>query len=286
VFNEKTGRWIKKNGTLAKKLGLSPKRVFSKKRKQLEGGTVLGTGTTGSVISPALPCTKIDEDTSNLSSKIIFFGDKKNETRQELLTILQTIDPRQTMFIYSLGDCQSFPFQLLNQENKIDIETLKKREVIKDGVTQTGELQFFNMNLASSIDWAAIFQNNGLAQIKQMMEVVLHYLHLLHTNGIVHNDIKEENIMFGIDQNIRIVDFGQSQILGIDLPLGEFEQQTRRELQRVEEIIQKYRTDPKAIRSRKRTNRPGEGGGGGGQEEEEGKEERYEMREGDGKKLF
>ncbi|MFZ4546810.1 MAG: protein kinase domain-containing protein, partial [Bacteroidales bacterium] len=74
-------------------------------------------------------------------------------------------------------------------------------------------IQFFNMKKALVINWKSILQNSGAVAIKKMLDPTLKtYLQLLHDNGIVHNDVKEDNIMMGLEGTLRLVDFGQSQM--------------------------------------------------------------------------
>ena len=199
-----------------------------------------------------MPCLELTENTSNLSSKIIFYGSLQNETRPELLSRLQQIDPYQSRFIYSLGACASFPIKALSEENQTDILQ------VKPGVTNTGEIPFFNMMKANVIDWGLIFKNIGIAQIRDMLGQIKNYLSALHDVGIVHNDIKQENIMMGLDGNIKLIDFGQSQIVDIDLTKENFEKAKQGDLTRVDTVFQEI-----TLRPRKSRRRPYEGGGGG-----------------------
>jgi len=266
VFNFKTGRWIKKHGSLAKKLRLSPKRR-SKKRRTLKGGEIIGSGTSGTVISPALPCFAMEEDTKTLSSKIIFFGNAINETRDELLRRLRLVDPNQKMFIYSLGPCtQTVPIESLEEENKKDILELQSQGAVPLAVTNTGELSFFNMMKANKIDWSGTFQNVGIARVREMLDTIKEYLNVLHTQQIVHNDVQQDNIMLGLDRNVRLVDFGQSQMDIDNLTPEQLERAKRADLNRVEEVFREITLNVK--KPRKRRFSEGGGGGGGGDEEE------------------
>jgi len=265
-INLKTGHNEIKSRRFAKKL--SPKRN-SKNTSYLRGGAVIGSGTSGYVISPALPCFTLEDDISTMSSKIIFFGNSKNETGDELLRRLREIDPSQKMFIYSLGPCtNSFVIQSLNEENKKDIKYLQSRNVLKEGITKTDQIQFFNMKKASVINWKSILQNSGIVAIKKMLDPTLKtYLQLLHDNGIVHNDVKEDNIMMGLEGTLRLVDFGQSQ-MNFQLSEEDFDKAKKNDMARVDTIINDFYTKP-VKRERQREERGAAEGGGGARESDE-----------------
>ncbi|KAM3139983.1 hypothetical protein pb186bvf_007783 [Paramecium bursaria] len=57
---------------------------------------------------------------------------------------------------------------------------------------------------------AAIDQKLSFDQIAKYMVQMIEGLGHLHNNGIVHRDIKLENLMLDFDDNIKLIDFGQS----------------------------------------------------------------------------
>jgi hypothetical protein len=143
ILNKLTGRWILKNGKLAKKLGLSPKR-----KRVLKGGD---SGVTGTVITPAIPCVDPQQDMTGFSSKIFHNADEKEnrkyfdyETRPLLLEKLRRIDPEQKHFIYAL------PFRC-NTINLTDLSSEYQRKIASvyggnlGGKSNTSQITYFNL---------------------------------------------------------------------------------------------------------------------------------------------
>jgi serine/threonine protein kinase len=154
----------------------------------------------------------------------------------------------------------------LEEENKKDILELQSQGAVPLAVTNTGELSFFNMMKANKIDWSGTFQNVGIARVREMLDTIKEYLNVLHTQQIVHNDVQQDNIMLGLDRNVRLVDFGQSQMDIDNLTPEQLERAKRADLNRVEEVFREITLNVK--KPRKRRFSEGGGGGGGGDEEE------------------
>src|ERR1017187_9785313 len=59
-------------------------------------------------------------------------------------------------------------------------------------------------NLRDRMDVGSVSQELAFKWCRAMAET----LHFVHEKGIVHHDIKPENILFGDDESLRIADFG------------------------------------------------------------------------------
>lgn len=62
------------------------------------------------------------------------------------------------------------------------------------------------------ISYYPITQKQRIVDIFNKLEIIMNKI---HTNGIVHNDLKLENIMFDYDGNIVVLDFGIADFIGI-----------------------------------------------------------------------
>jgi len=83
------------------------------------------------------------------------------------------------------------------------------------GQDQAGE-QFIVMELVDGQDLASILRENGPLAPRQAARIasdVAKALHVAHTHGIVHRDVKPSNILISRDGRVKVADFGIARAL-------------------------------------------------------------------------
>lgn len=207
VFNKLTKRCILKNGALAKKLRLSP-------RRRLRGGVLNTEGNQGQILIPAIPCRQnqlndnfyLDNHVSKffVADNVEFFN---RETNPLLLQRLRAMDINHDRYVYAIEfNCDAIPFANLSAESRHDL-----RFEIGKGLTNTGDFHFFNMRrMGSTFEDINSLRDPQKAFLRQSVE-------LLHANGIAHNDIHLKNIMVNRGEHLlldnpKLIDFGLSRV--------------------------------------------------------------------------
>jgi serine/threonine protein kinase len=165
--------------------------------KRKRGGKILGEGCYARVIYPAIPC-KDGRDMKKYTSRVLNFRTKRRKPERDLIsnnkTLLQRlskIDPSQKYFIYpqqcEVGD--------LLEEN------------IADGVTE------YNKNYSEfmviGVETWQNFYKHSRPSSKQKKHLKDGF-ELLHSNGIIHGDLSDTNVIIGDDNLPRIIDFAVS----------------------------------------------------------------------------
>lgn len=69
--------------------------------------------------------------------------------------------------------------------------------------------------MLSLYDSSSEFSKNKERRFSNIFTSVLNIIKKIHNNGFIHNDLKFENIMFDYNGNIKILDFGISDFIGI-----------------------------------------------------------------------
>jgi serine/threonine protein kinase len=78
-----------------------------------------------------------------------------------------------------------------------------------------------------------------------MVQEIKDLLGVLHANGILHNDIKEDNVMFGEDGELRIIDFGEAferELNADKIAESSFEALIERDYNKVDDILVRFIT--------------------------------------------
>ena len=64
--------------------------------------------------------------------------------------------------------------------------------------------------------WIIDHPQPALSTVRKLLAQMIDGLRLLQRNGVVHRDIKSENLMIGADGKLTIVDFGTARVAGLD----------------------------------------------------------------------
>lgn len=56
----------------------------------------------------------------------------------------------------------------------------------------------------------------GPAHIKNLAGQILAGVHFLHTNYVMHRDLKPDNMMIGDDGTLKLIDFGMTKAYGAE----------------------------------------------------------------------
>lgn len=93
-----------------------------------------------------------------------------------------------------------FVLKTLNHKNIILLQ-----DVVFDDVTETYSLIF---NYLKHKDTNMIFQNSSLSSIKMIARQILEGLEYAHSKGIIHRDIKPQNLIITDARQLKIIDWG------------------------------------------------------------------------------
>lgn len=212
---------------------LKKNKTKHKRTKVLKGGKLIGEGSFGCVIKPAIPCKKYTKSLNNSVSKIVKdpdFDDIKKENKVNKL--LRIIDPDNQYFISYIDICilNSIPkrkdletIQMLNNDyyyslnnNKKNKETCKV-EVDKDPVNIIMPDGGINLeDILKKKNKYNTYFNLFIKNFKKHIKHLLLGMKLSHENNIVNRDIKDSNIvclLINNDLKIRYIDFGLSIVI-------------------------------------------------------------------------
>lgn len=82
---------------------------------------------------------------------------------------------------------------------------VKVKDAVKDPFTKTSS---FIMELVSSEDYKTVFSKFSPQDIKFYMKELFKALDYLHSNGVMHRDIKPQNILFDRQsKTLKLIDF-------------------------------------------------------------------------------
>src|SRR5665647_1215494 len=168
---------------------------------------LIGKGRYGCVYKPPIPCKylhNLDKKYKNDVMKIADMSLLVNVKEEEISLRIREIDPGLTYFVPSTGDkC------LLDEDDESLLEcpafVKKKRHQLYrgiyikyGGITLREYLYKYQVDVSTTWTW---------------MQHLAKGIKLLHDNGIVHLDIKPDNIVVDDEMNLRIIDFGLSQFV-------------------------------------------------------------------------
>jgi len=184
----------------------------------MNGGSLVGFGTSGCIYSPHIPTSKFSSKNKNLVSKVLLHNYADDEAKEQ--SIIKSIDPSNNFFItyldleplqnlsYSnekcLADCTSNKNTTLGTIS-IDI----KPNIKKDTCSIT-----YPPNTPHIYNIIYPFAGTELLKVKYTKEQsyinicnLIYSIHLLQKNNLIHQDIKSENILFD-GSSMRFIDFG------------------------------------------------------------------------------
>ena len=200
----------------------------------LKGGRILGKGSFGCVIKPAIPCKKgVLYNTQSSVSKIIKDPDYNDIKEENLISkVLKTIDPQHNFFIPNLDMCT-----LYNIPARPDLETIEMidnnhyyslNNNKKDKHTCKVDVKINPYNIIMPYGGITLddilkkpkkYPKHFLLFIKNMKQHLKHLLlglKLLHENHIINRDIKDSNIVCLLTKDklkTRYIDFGLSLLI-------------------------------------------------------------------------
>ena len=196
-----------------------------KRTKKLRGGTKLGEGTFGCVVSPSIPCTKKPYPIKTVSKLINVPNKEELRSLHEeirLNHLINKLDPTNKYFVTILGSCKLSrldPKSIITRDN-IAVQYYNSNRSDKCVINKNKD----NYNLIlpyAGIDLEKIIESDNLISmslivgkhIKFLVKHLLTAVRILHKNHIIHQDIKINNITCDIDTvskkiKFALIDFG------------------------------------------------------------------------------
>lgn len=214
--------------------------ILNKEKDKQNGGTVLGSGGFGCVISPPLKCKNHFNKTpysidKKYISKLVEYDRDDEEMMNEIQigSKLFKLDPHQKYFSPIINGCHFYK----QSSNDINYEYYKPFNNNDDYNDNNNDYKIEKCNIYDSEEYLNLISKNAGMNIKDALNskksVIIDFfrvnyvsifkhlcygLYLLHKNNILHRDIKSLNTMINYKMerekaNITIIDFGLSEEL-------------------------------------------------------------------------
>ena len=174
--------------------------------------TLLSQGGFGCVFYPGLDCDKsngeLNKKTVTKIQKDNFFSKKESHIGKKILRIPNYIEH----FVPISETCQ---IQIRKIEDKKFKKDIKKCEII----SEQSKLPYVSMSMKyingkGLLDLFDDLDQDNRIIISKLMSSYYHLLtgiEILQQNGIIHNDLKSDNVLFDLDSQLpKIIDFGIS----------------------------------------------------------------------------
>lgn len=157
-------------------------------------------GSTACISHPSISCSKNIERIETIKNAIgkVFFHEDTIDTEWNISKKLYKIDPTQKHFIYPLEKCYVLPKDISNEcpAKKLTAPIQLKSKYAPDTL-----LNYIIRYTGETLSPLWFLQN---------VYYLLNSLELLHKKGIIHNDIKYNNIVVDKDSLWKYIDFGVS----------------------------------------------------------------------------
>jgi serine/threonine protein kinase len=243
---------LKKKSQLTRKTSIQEIQEIQKikeKQTKLVGGRFLSKGSFGCVIKPALPCPNSTKkiDLNKHISKLIGKYNDKIDNELTISNILNRADKNKKYFIPFVDNCQlkSIPNSRTNiaqvkywGEKANEYDLIDKRNYLDPTYCNVDFdlkpinliMQFGGYDLDKVINYKSRNIDNKVLPIireilfsnfKKYIKHLLLGLIIMHSNRIVNRDIKQKNIVLGLNKDfktlqVKYIDFGLSEFLSTE----------------------------------------------------------------------
>ena len=183
-----------------------------------DGGKVIASGGYGCIFKPALKCKNDDNNYDNGISKLMTTKNTKIEYKeiQKFLKYLKRIPNYEKYFIVPYTICDPQP---LSEEDK-EYFNNKCKPLVDKNINSNNinrnlqkvkllQLPYGGINIEKTIS-----EINSVKEIKKLnkklINLLKHGIITMNSLHIYHSDVKGENILYGDDGELRIIDWGLS----------------------------------------------------------------------------
>ena len=197
-------------------------KTITKKRRSKMGGEALASGGFGCIFKPALKCKHISTRTNGVSKMSVKkHGIQEMKEINDIKEKLRKIKNYSEYYLLDIELCE--PDKLTNNDMQhFDDKcyALTRYNITKKNVNDNLEnLSILNMPDAGMDlkDWLLKEDNITREKIIQLNKMVVKLLKYgvvpMNKAGVIHNDLKDRNIMVDKKSNMRIIDWGLASIV-------------------------------------------------------------------------
>ena len=188
----------------------------TRSRKKM-GGEALASGGFGCIFNPAIKCKNSKERTNGVSKMSISeYGIQEINEINKISKILKKVPRYDKYYLVDIEMCK--PDQLTDND-MINFDdkcfALTRHNITKENVNKKlDKLTILNMpNAGLDLrDWLVVDEKISREKIvllnKIIAKLIKHGIRPMNEKGVIHNDLKDRNVMIDSELNTRIIDWG------------------------------------------------------------------------------